>query len=63
MLSKMAKNVRKCATCQYFSGCSTKVYSPNLVECDLNERATCNLTGQTKAAWHSCNKHEKKHNI
>lgn len=63
MKSKTSKNSRQCATCQYFTGCSTSVCGATIVEFDPKERAKCNLTGFEKAAWQSCNKHEKRHNL
>ena len=60
-MAKGSKNDRKCYTCQYWEGCSVRVVSPNFIEYNQSERATCNLTGQTRPAWASCNQHEKNY--
>lgn len=59
-MAKGTKTARNCYTCQYWKGYSVKVVSPNFVEYDQSEQATCNKTGFNKKAWMSCNQHEKR---
>ena len=61
--SKISRNAKQCVTCEYCTGRSIEADSPNFIKCDPKERAKCNKTGFIKAVWHSCNKHQKKHNL
>ena len=61
--SKISHNTKQCVTCEYWTGRSIEADSPNFIKCDPKERAKCNKTGFIKAVWHSCNKHQKKHNL
>lgn len=59
------RNLRICATCQFWTGCSVRVKSPTLIKCDRNEQATCNINGVPKRAGNSCScgKYQKKCNL
>lgn len=57
---KASKTFRQCCTCQYWNGCSVRVVSPNFIEYESSETATCNKTGHTRPAWSSCKDHEKR---
>lgn len=61
--SKISRNAKQCVTCEYWTGLSIEADSPNFIKCDPKEKAKCNKTGFIKAVWHSCNKHQKKHNL
>lgn len=61
--SKISRNAKQCVTCEYWTGRCIEAESPNFIKCDPKERAKCNKTGFIKAVWHSCNKHQKKHNL
>lgn len=61
--SKISRNAKQCVTCEYWTGRSIEADSTNFIKCDPKERAKCNKTGFIKAVWHSCNKHQKKHNL
>ena len=61
--SKFGKSMKLCATCEFWNGTSIEVYDSNTIECYQAERAKCNKTGFVKAAWGSCNKHERNHRL
>lgn len=63
LFSKINRNGKQCATCEYWTGHSVEVESPNIIKCDPKERARCNKTGFVKAVWQSCNSHQKRHNL
>lgn len=60
---KISRNAKQCVTCEYWTGKSIEVDNPLFIKFDRTERAKCNKTGFIKAVWHSCNKHQKKHNL
>lgn len=47
-MSKWNSSNKKCATCDYWSGCREIVNFGNYVEVDNSEKGSCNANGSTQ---------------
>lgn len=56
------RNLKICATCQYWTGHGVRVKDRIQIQCDSDEPALCNVTGFKKRAgsFCTCGKHQKK---